>query len=210
MTPPLDSGTSPRDVAWLLDRFVAGTPGVAQVIGVSADGLLMAASAPIRRQDADRLAAIISGLTSLTLGAAALLDRGPLRQVIVDYARGYLLVSTIAAEPVWGSSRTQTVTSAWSGMSRSSWSTGSVPCSLPTPSLICERACRYDRGGRPAGPGREEPGPALPGRAAEPPTSPIRWTASSPTRALTARHDPICSPAAALDPRSPILPWRPS
>jgi predicted regulator of Ras-like GTPase activity (Roadblock/LC7/MglB family) len=84
-----------RDVGWLLDNFVEQTDGVEQAIGVSSDGLLMAISSPLSRAEADRLAATISGLTSLALGAARLLKKGPLRQVISEFGRGYLLVSAI-------------------------------------------------------------------------------------------------------------------
>jgi predicted regulator of Ras-like GTPase activity (Roadblock/LC7/MglB family) len=84
-----------RNVSWLLDSFVAQTDGVEQAVGVSSDGLLMAISSPLGRAEADRLAATISGLTSLALGAARLLAKGPLRQVITEFGGGYLLVSAI-------------------------------------------------------------------------------------------------------------------
>lgn len=86
---------SARNVSWLLDTFVAQTDGVEQAVGVSSDGLLMAISSPLSRGEADRLAATISGLTSLALGAARLLAKGPLRQVITEFGGGYLLVSAI-------------------------------------------------------------------------------------------------------------------
>lgn len=84
-----------RDINWLLDGFVAETDGVEQAVGVSSDGLLMAISSPLDRSDADRLAATISGLTSLALGASRVLHKGPLRQVITEFGQGYLLVSAI-------------------------------------------------------------------------------------------------------------------
>jgi predicted regulator of Ras-like GTPase activity (Roadblock/LC7/MglB family) len=84
-----------RNVSWLLDSFVAQTDGVEQAVGVSSDGLLMAISSPLGRAEADRLAATISGLTSLALGAARLLAKGSLRQVITEFGGGYLLVSAI-------------------------------------------------------------------------------------------------------------------
>jgi predicted regulator of Ras-like GTPase activity (Roadblock/LC7/MglB family) len=85
-----------RDVNWLLDNFVANTAGVEQVFGVSSDGLLMALSAQIPRAEADKVAAMISGLTSLSLSASRLLTKGPLRQVITEFGHGYLLVSAIS------------------------------------------------------------------------------------------------------------------
>ena len=85
-----------RDVNWLLDNFVHHTTGVEQAVAVSSDGLLMAASARLGRSEADKLAAMISGLTSLSLSASRLLGKGPLRQVITEFHHGYLLVSSIS------------------------------------------------------------------------------------------------------------------
>ena len=84
------------DINWLLDNFVANTAGVEQALGVSSDGLLMAISAQLQRAEADKLAAMISGLTSLSLSASRLLGKGPLRQVITEFGHGYLMVSAIS------------------------------------------------------------------------------------------------------------------
>jgi predicted regulator of Ras-like GTPase activity (Roadblock/LC7/MglB family) len=85
-----------QDVNWLLDKFVSGTPGVEQALGVSSDGLLMSVSARLARAEADKLAAIISGMISLSLSASRLLSKGPLRQVISEFGEGYLMVSAIS------------------------------------------------------------------------------------------------------------------
>lgn len=84
-----------RDVSWLLSNFVNATSGVERAVGVSSDGLLMAISAPLYRAEADKLAAVISGMTSLALSASRLLGKGPLQQVITEFGAGYLLVSAI-------------------------------------------------------------------------------------------------------------------
>lgn len=83
------------DVNWLLENFVAATQGVERAVGVSSDGLLMAISASLYRPEADRLAAVISGMTSLALSASRLLAKGPLQQVITEFGEGFLLVSAI-------------------------------------------------------------------------------------------------------------------
>jgi len=88
--------TGVRDVNWLLDNFVRQTAGVDQAVAVSSDGLLMAVSADLQRAEADKLAAMISGMTSLAFSASRLLDKGPLRQVITEFDHGYLLVSSIS------------------------------------------------------------------------------------------------------------------
>jgi predicted regulator of Ras-like GTPase activity (Roadblock/LC7/MglB family) len=84
-----------RDVNWLLDKFVTETDGVERAVGVSSDGLLMAIAPPLPRAEAEKLAAMISGMTSLALSASRLLSKGPLRQVITEFGAGYLLVSAI-------------------------------------------------------------------------------------------------------------------
>src|ERR687890_178323 len=54
---------------WLLDTFTSGTAGVHEAIAVSSDGLLMAMSAIKDRANAERLAAVVSGLASRAGGA---------------------------------------------------------------------------------------------------------------------------------------------
>ena len=92
-----DPALSPaaQNVNWMLDRFVADTDGVERAIGVSSDGLLMAIAPPLGAAEADKLAAMISGMTSLALSASRLLDKDALRQVIIELGGGFLLVSAV-------------------------------------------------------------------------------------------------------------------
>ena len=87
---------------WLLGRFASETAGVIEAIAVSSDGLLMGMSAGQDRAGADRLGAIVSGITSLAGGAARCYQLGTLNKVIVDMAHGYLLVSAISSGSVLG------------------------------------------------------------------------------------------------------------
>ena len=82
---------------WLLDSFTSGTAGVVEAIAVSSDGLLMAMSAIRDRANAERLAAVVSGLTSLAGGASTWYELGVINRVIIDMAEGYLLVTAISA-----------------------------------------------------------------------------------------------------------------
>ena len=84
-----------QNVNWMLDRFVADTDGVERAVGVSSDGLLIAISPPLGAAEADKLAAMISGMTSLALSASRLLDKGALRQVIIELGGGFLLVTAV-------------------------------------------------------------------------------------------------------------------
>jgi predicted regulator of Ras-like GTPase activity (Roadblock/LC7/MglB family) len=55
-----------QNLNWLVSNFSRSVPGVAHAIVVSADGLLMAVSERLDRARADQLAAVASGLASLT------------------------------------------------------------------------------------------------------------------------------------------------
>jgi hypothetical protein len=87
---------------WLLDSFTSSTAGVREAIAVSSDGLLMAMSAIDDRANADRLAAVVSGMTSLAGGVADWYTLGDLNRVVVDMADGYLLITAISAGSVLG------------------------------------------------------------------------------------------------------------
>ena len=84
-----------NDFNWLLSSFAENTTGVEQAICVSADGLLMAMSSNLDRAAADKLAAIVSGLRSLSDGASRVMGRGGVNQVIVEMKEGYLFASSI-------------------------------------------------------------------------------------------------------------------
>lgn len=84
-----------RDFSWTVNAFVEHTAGVTDAITVSADGLPLAASRTRDAADADRLAAIVSGIASLAGAASQVEALGPLNKVIMDLAEGYLLVSAV-------------------------------------------------------------------------------------------------------------------
>ena len=91
-----------NNVNWLMASFVDRTPGVDQAVAVSSDGLLLAMSTTVDRATADRLAAIITGMRALSLGAAAELHRGPVVQVLIEMAEAYLFVSSISGGSTLG------------------------------------------------------------------------------------------------------------
>ena len=65
-------------------------------------GQQLAMSAVKDRSNAERLAAVVSGMTSLAGGAAASYSLGGLNRVIVDMADGYLLITAISSGSVLG------------------------------------------------------------------------------------------------------------
>ena len=88
--------TSTQDLGWLLANFADRVPGVAHAIAVSADGLLLAASRDLPRDRADQLAAIASGLVSLTQGAARCFEGGAVLQTVVEMDNGFLFLMSIS------------------------------------------------------------------------------------------------------------------
>ena len=91
---PLTS--SAQDLNWLITNFVERVPAVAHAIVVSADGLPLAFSAGFPEDRADQLAAVTSGLTSLTQGAARVFEAGTVIQTVVEMEGGLLLVMAIS------------------------------------------------------------------------------------------------------------------
>lgn len=68
---------SAGDLAWLLDDLVGRVKQAEHAIVLSADGLLMASSAQLSRDDAEHLAAMASGIQSLAKGASKRFGGGP-------------------------------------------------------------------------------------------------------------------------------------
>ena len=84
-----------RNLDWLVTRFVEQVTDAAHAILVSADGLLMAASASIPGERAEQVAAVSSGLASLAVGAARLFDGGAVLQTVVEMEQGYLMLMSV-------------------------------------------------------------------------------------------------------------------
>jgi uncharacterized protein len=80
---------------WLMTNFVQQVPDVQRAITVSTDGLRLASSDDLTIDLADQLSAVISGLASLTGGAARYLSTGSVRQTIVDMDGGIMLVMAV-------------------------------------------------------------------------------------------------------------------
>ncbi|MFF1837051.1 roadblock/LC7 domain-containing protein [Streptomyces sp. NPDC058231] len=110
MTAPSTFGlsTEARNLHWLLSNLVEEVPGVHSVTVVSSDGLMLLSSDPGRqaagvtaRQDGPRgssadLATIVSGIGSLTIGAAKLMDGGGVKQTMVAMDEGSVFVMSIS------------------------------------------------------------------------------------------------------------------
>jgi uncharacterized protein len=83
------------DLGWFLDDFVIRVADVAHTIVVSADGVLLARSSTLPPANADQLAAVASGLASLSQAAARTFDAGGIVQTCVEMEQGYLFTMTM-------------------------------------------------------------------------------------------------------------------
>ncbi|ONH59459.1 dynein regulation protein LC7 [Frankia sp. CcI49] len=88
--------TEAQNLNWLINNFVDRVPGVAHTVVVSADGLLLAVSDGFPRDRADQLAAVASGLVSLTGGAARVFEAGAVTQTVVEMELGFLFIMAIS------------------------------------------------------------------------------------------------------------------
>jgi uncharacterized protein len=85
-----------QNLNWLVSTFVRNVAGVSHAIVVSSDGLLVAVSERLDRGRADQLAAIASGVASLTTGSSRLLEAGDVNQTIVQMEHGFLFVMSVS------------------------------------------------------------------------------------------------------------------
>jgi uncharacterized protein len=90
------TGPKMQNISWLLNTFAYQVPGVAHVVAVSADGLLLASSQDLPVERADQLAAITAGVISLTDGCSRYFDGGPIRQTIIEMDGGYLFLMAVS------------------------------------------------------------------------------------------------------------------
>jgi predicted regulator of Ras-like GTPase activity (Roadblock/LC7/MglB family) len=105
-----------HSLRWLLSNLVDEVPGIRSVAVVSSDGLLLLSSDPepgearsgvLESMEAGEnirgpkgssadLATIVSGIGSLTTGAAKLMDAGDVRQTMVAMDEGAVFVTSIS------------------------------------------------------------------------------------------------------------------
>jgi uncharacterized protein len=85
------------DLGWLVTSFVDRVPDVAHAVVVSADGLALAVSEGFPQERADQLAAVTSGVTSLTQGAARLFEAGMVVQTVIEMQAGVLVIMAISS-----------------------------------------------------------------------------------------------------------------
>ena len=81
------------DLAWLLDDLVGRVKQAEHAIVLSVDGLLVASSRGLGRDDQEHLAAIASGIQSLAKGAGNRFGGGAVQQTIIEMQSQFLFVT---------------------------------------------------------------------------------------------------------------------
>jgi predicted regulator of Ras-like GTPase activity (Roadblock/LC7/MglB family) len=85
--------TATGDLTWLVDDFVERVAQAQHAVVLSSDGLLIAASTKLSREDGDHLAAVAAGFQSLARGAGRHFGGGAVRQTIIEMESAFLFVT---------------------------------------------------------------------------------------------------------------------
>ena len=79
-------------LSWLLDNFVDKVEAVEQALILSRDGLVVAASRGLSREDSEHLSALAAGVQSLARGTGQHFRGGSVRQTIIEMEFAFLFV----------------------------------------------------------------------------------------------------------------------
>lgn len=82
-----------RDLGWLLDDLSERVEQFKRAVILSRDGLVIASSRDLSREEAEHLAALAAGLQSLARGAGEHFGVGEVRQCIVELTEALLFVT---------------------------------------------------------------------------------------------------------------------
>ena len=79
-------------LSWLLDSMVDQVEHVQQAIILSRDGLVVASSQGLAREDSDHLSALAAGVQSLARGTGRHFQGGEVRQTIIEMEFAFLFI----------------------------------------------------------------------------------------------------------------------
>jgi predicted regulator of Ras-like GTPase activity (Roadblock/LC7/MglB family) len=86
-------GGAGGELDWLLDSLVQRVAPVQNAVVLSSDGLRMAASSGLAREESDHLSAVAASFQSLARGAGESFGGGAVRQTIVEMESAFLFVT---------------------------------------------------------------------------------------------------------------------
>ena len=81
-----------EQLGWLLDNLVSRIANIRQALVLSRDGLVVAKSQNMSREEADHLSALTAGVHSLARGAGQQVSGGEVRQTIIEMDSAFLFV----------------------------------------------------------------------------------------------------------------------
>jgi predicted regulator of Ras-like GTPase activity (Roadblock/LC7/MglB family) len=81
------------DISWLVNDLVDRVAHVHQAVVLSHDGILIAKSSGLSREDAEHLSAVAAGMHGLARGAGRRFGRGAVRQTIIEMEAGFIFVT---------------------------------------------------------------------------------------------------------------------
>ena len=81
-----------NQLSWLLDNLAERIEPVRQAVILSRDGLVVAASRDLSREDGDHLSALAAGVQSLARGAGRHFHGGEVRQTIIEMESAFLFI----------------------------------------------------------------------------------------------------------------------
>ena len=85
--------TPGQQLSWLLDDLADRVEHFQQAVILSRDGLAVAASRSLSREDAEHLSALAAGVQSLARGAGEHFGAGEVRQTIIELEQAFLFIT---------------------------------------------------------------------------------------------------------------------
>lgn len=84
--------SSGEQLGWLLDKLVSQVANVRQALVLSRDGLVVAKSQNMSREQSEHLSALAAGVQSLARGAGQQVGGGEVRQTIIEMDSAFMFV----------------------------------------------------------------------------------------------------------------------
>jgi predicted regulator of Ras-like GTPase activity (Roadblock/LC7/MglB family) len=85
--------TADQELRWLLDDLAARVDQIKHAVILSRDGLTVAASQNMSREDAEHMSALAAGVQSLARGAGEHFRLGDVRQTVIELEQAFLFVT---------------------------------------------------------------------------------------------------------------------
>jgi predicted regulator of Ras-like GTPase activity (Roadblock/LC7/MglB family) len=90
-----------EQLGWLLDNLVSRVANVRQALVLSRDGLVVARSQTMSREDGEQLSALAAGVYSLARGTGQQVGGGEVRQAIIELETAFLFVVAAGRGTSW-------------------------------------------------------------------------------------------------------------